>query len=57
MTFHITYQGEPVLNGWTKRPASWPTREAAQAWIEYWSRNWPANAKHEITEHQREELQ
>jgi hypothetical protein len=38
MTFRIYFDGEPVLNGWTKRPASWPTREAAQGWLAYWDR-------------------
>lgn len=40
MTFHIHRASEPVLNGWTQRAASWPTHEAAQAWIDYWSRLW-----------------
>jgi hypothetical protein len=29
---------DTVLNGVTRRPASWPSRAAAQAWVDYWSR-------------------
>jgi hypothetical protein len=56
MTFRIERAGEPVINGWTHRPASWPTREAAQAWIDYWARLWASlgGDRCQIIEHTKE---
>lgn len=57
MTFRVMAHGEPVLNGWTNRPASWPTREAAQAWIDYWGHLWRRLGENPcvVIEHHKEE--
>jgi len=35
MSFRVNVGNEPILNGITKRPASWPTQAAAQEWVDW----------------------